>query len=68
MDLQGDHAKKKETNLLLREEDKQTTYLVSDVKNVCATPALPAGQIRQMAHVPHWFIIDSLKLVVELFS
>lgn len=45
---------------MVREEDKQTTYLVSDVKSVCAWPAAPSGQMRQMPRIPTLICEDSL--------
>lgn len=53
IDTQEEHA-----NLMLWEEDKQTTHLVSNVKSVCATTAVPSGPIEQMSHVPELTHID----------
>lgn len=47
-------------NVMGRKEDKRTTFLVSDEKNVCASPAIPAGQVGQMPHVPGIICINSL--------
>lgn len=45
-------AQEQHSNLMVWEKDKQTTYLESCVKSVCASTAVPSGPIEQMPLVP----------------